>query len=53
MAYGSLLSHINPQENKAKGFFTMENQEKVPASNESKSLDTDKLKGKAIEVAEQ
>jgi hypothetical protein len=53
MAYGLLLSHIHPEENKAKGFFIMENQEKVPASNQSKSLDTDKLKGKAIEVADE
>lgn len=53
MAYGLLIFHIDPEENKAKGFFTMENQEKVPASNQSKSLDTDKLKGKATEVADE
>jgi hypothetical protein len=53
LAYGLLIFHIDPEENKAKGFFTMENQEKVPASNQSKSLDTDKLKGKAIEVADE
>jgi hypothetical protein len=54
MAYGLLLSHINPEENKSERIFhTMENVEKVTRGNESKSLDTDKLKGKAIEVAEQ